>query len=193
MLTREIVLLNAAVGLAAAAQGLQEHLYDSLPWMERAFGLTETLERTKINGSGSIREPLAYMGDGRYDTVLPDSKLASFMFVTQEGTEQLLNFQPYTPGLESHTEVSIVVWVNLDVLRNEMQWTDREPRYIDRLIEDVLVALKKQYDFRPSEVTREPHEVWQGWDISLSSTQTGKHPEAGFRIWGTLFYGRPCV
>ena len=197
---RKIYTSPSASGLARAVTALQVHLHSELTWLQHSFGLAsdgffESVEKL------TLTIPEVYVGGGEYRTVLPDDRLVSHAFYYADSAERVVSGEPYA-GYRMACNVSLVVWMDLDRLNAEMGWGYAH-RYTDELKQQALRAINAFPDFSPSQVHTKTKNVWSGWTIGrgvlyygdqkeYALSQIGKHPEAGFRVYGVLTYEEPC-
>ena len=199
-MNREIIHTPGEAGLSRAVTLLQDHLHQALPWIEKSFGLAtdgHAVNREQL----TVTVPEVYVGGGEYDPVLPDDRRISQLFFYQDGAEEVLEQVPYG-DYRLCAPLSIVFWCDLDQLSGAMGFPTAY-RYTDELKAQLLAALAQFPDFAAEAVDTKAERVWSGWNVGrgvlyfgdrkeYAIAQVGRHPQAGFRVRGTLAYAQPC-
>lgn len=185
----EIPLITSPVNLDAAIQKIQLSL-GSLPWLERVYGRATT--GTVTQGGKEYRQPEVYAGGGNYLILEPNNYLSAHAFFRTEGP---LEFTDYTPFVNNmcRQRASIIVWANLDRIKERIPGLAYGHRFTEELKAAVLTLLRTRHgDFTLARVYETPAEVFSGYTYDHRINQTFKHPETGFRVEGVLHYLEDC-
>jgi hypothetical protein len=185
----KIILLDKPANIHSGIQRLQK-LLANLPWVDCVFGLSTTGISQAASGKTEY-EPEVYLGSGKYQTLLPNNFLNAHLFFKQDGPAQPVEYRPFQRN-QYQAEVSIICLFNLDKLTKSEGFIYSH-RYTEELKSSVVRLLNTDIDFKLNAIYDTPQDVFRGYTYDHLEHQTFKHPEAGFRIQGTLVFDQTCT
>lgn len=189
-LNPQIPVIPNPINLDAAIADLQA-LLGQLPWLERVYGRATTGITRTFMGGKEYRYPEVYAGKGAYMLLEPNNYLSAHAFFRVEGSQQPVDWKPFIKNSYRQT-ISIIIWANLDKVKNRDATMNFNHRYTEELKNAILRKLEKQSMFFVGRIYEAPGDVFNGYTYNHADNQTFKHPEYGLRIEGSLTYDETC-
>lgn len=196
----EVPLIEDPVNLDRVIQGMQLALSNGLAWLRYAYGRAYT-ER-EMRDERTYFLPKVYVGNKRYESVLPNKNLESYCFfvvdepgrVNSGGNAYQGNIDGYQMIVSNHFtyDIGIVFWYNLEKM--DFDFTHR---YTEELQKEILNLINEDIAFRTAGFVAgdfywTPQEVFRGYSLDHTKEQTFAQPYAGLRLDGRIYFKQDC-
>lgn len=183
------------IGLDAPISSIRAALA-ALAWMSKSFGRAYEF-REQLPQNGKIRRiPKVYEDNGEYISALPNDSLftedmAGMSFIAARDGETYDVFNKFNVGSTRNTELTLIVWVDLQQIDANKDWifTEELKRDVEHILSnnEFVVTINNWHD-------ENVESVFSGYDLTENeiASKYMKYPYSGFRCTFTVGYPSPC-
>lgn len=187
-------LLTNPVGVDSIIQNLQTQLKGQLDWLQKSFGRAYVGRQERSKGKLYIF-PALYVGDKEVYDGSPNDNLTSYSFFEVEGQYRSVQPESYGIGGTNNYEanVSLVVWGNLLKVNSLLTTPYSDQNFSHNLLQDVLVVIRKNYDFRVEAIEDNLYSVFDPYTCRTEYPTFFYYPYFCFKIKMTGTFTEECV
>jgi len=168
-------LIPNPTGIDVVIQSIQSDL-GSLAWLQYSFGKTYIKKEVRDNTVYTI--PSVWIGNNEFQSVEPNDTVKAFSFIENFETENIEDWEVRRYDHISRTNLSIVVFANLERIDNT-----RDYIYTEELKEDVLRILSNnQYVENVFSINKGLDEAYVRWSIESIKPTYYAEKYSAFRI-----------
>lgn len=167
-----------------AVSGIQDQLAEGLPWLDRVYGICETI--TDIKNGQKFVSANRYVGKGQYEQVMPCEELGNFCFFSLKDPQETI------PSDRNRIKCpfSLIFWFDM---RKVSLPTDE--RNIEQIKDQILGILDELHN--PYLTITRIYEKWQNVFSEYTYDIVANHylmsPYAGIKIDGYIEARVSCI
>jgi len=185
MITQQIN--KYAVGLDLVLNELSASLKSKLKWLDSAFTLSKTLELEK--SGRKYKYPAAYIGNGEFVSLLPDSSLGNYLFIEKIDPETVVE-----KGLHKSitTNIQLIFWFNLSTI-----FVETEYNLLENVKHEIYKHLSSPWILSSSilktlKIYTENENIFEKYSLQQVDNQFLMWPYAGIKFECSIKYSVIC-
>lgn len=148
----------------APIQTIRLKCLDKLKWLNEAYGRAQYV--TWMNDTGKTKIPVAFIGNGEYESLMPDDKRGNFMWVDIYDTQEISS-SPGEPCCIS-TKGALIFWFNLKSI-----YPTKEHLMLEEVKRDILNVIGRSgiggygSHMTITGVSERPDSIYKGTSLDL--------------------------
>lgn len=176
------------VALDLAVQSIQGKFAESLPWLQKIFGLATyqsrkvTKKEQEDGTKGDVIYPEVYNQREPMSLIVNDN-LDSYCFFFASDPLKFIDYELFTKDTPATQPISIYTWVNLDRIDNTKNYN-----FADSLRLEMVRVLKLCPSFKLDQSYNQWNNVFKPFTITEGFRQFMKPPYAAWRLDGTIAF-----